>query len=230
MFIGAAILLGLMGSLHCMGMCGPLALALPVHQLPNGKRITAVALYNFGRAFTYALIGLVFGLAGWGIVMSGFQQYLSIILGVLFILAAIFPVLTRSFHFPLVDRFVAKVKQGMGKYLKARKVPAFFVLGILNGFLPCGLVYIALAGAVATGSPWEGALFMGIFGLGTMPVMFAIPLLGNLLKPKALNRLRKLIPVTLALFGILLLLRGLDLGIPYISPEMTESGSMKCCH
>lgn len=230
MYLGAAILLGLMGSLHCLGMCGPIALALPVHTMSKGARITSVTLYNLGRILTYGLIGLVFGLAGWGIVLSGFQQVLSIALGILLILAAFFPLLMSKMRIPFFDRLVGKLKQAMGKYLKTRKVPAFFVLGLLNGLLPCGLVYVALAGALASGTALNGTMFMLGFGFGTAPAMVALPLLGGLVKPQQWVKLKKLIPYTLALFGVLLLLRGLDLGIPFISPQMTESGTMDCCH
>ncbi len=228
--LGAAILLGLMGSLHCLGMCGPIALALPVHTMSKGARFTSVFLYNFGRILTYACIGLIFGLAGWGLVLSGFQQYLSIALGLLLLLAAFFPVLTNKIKIPVFERLVFVLKQKMGYYLKTRRVPAFFVLGMLNGLLPCGLVYVALAGALASGTGAQGSLFMAAFGFGTIPAMMALPLLGGLVKPQQWAKMKKLIPYTLALFGILLLLRGLDLGIPFISPQMTESGSMNCCH
>ena len=97
-------------------------------------------------------------------------------------------------------------------------------LGIINGFLPCGLVYIALAASMAAGDIGQSVLYMIVFGIGTFPVMLGISLLGNYIKPVLRRRIYKLVPLFVVILGLLLILRGLNIGIPYISPELDHSG------
>lgn len=103
-------------------------------------------------------------------------------------------------------------------------------MGLLNGLLPCGLVYVACAGATATGHPWSGARYMLVFGAGTVPLMLAISLSGRLV-PSALRlKLRQAVPICILLVAALLILRGLSLGIPYLSPDLSSGpGGSSCC-
>ena len=215
MFITAAILLGLVGSFHCVGMCGPIALALPISHSGWLQKVLGTLLYNIGRAITYAAMGAVFGVLGEGIQLGGFQSWVSIAMGVIMVLSVLFPVLFRN-----------------------RSLFSLFVIGLLNGLLPCGLVYVALAGAIATGGVTNGALFMFLFGLGTLPMLAAVTLLGNALSGPFKTAINKLVPYVVVIIGVLFILRGLNLGIPYISPpakklhieqkhDSTESRS--CC-
>ncbi|MGZ4043606.1 MAG: sulfite exporter TauE/SafE family protein, partial [Bacteroidia bacterium] len=89
--IVAAISLGLLGSFHCIGMCGPIALALPVHQATVFRKVVAILLYNSGRIITYSLLGLLFGIIGQGFAVFGLQQVLSVSLGTLILLSIILP-------------------------------------------------------------------------------------------------------------------------------------------
>lgn len=226
-----ALVMGLAGSLHCAGMCGPLALALPgkgaLRQLLWGR-----ILYNLGRAVTYGLMGLVVGLLGFGLAATPVQQYLSILSGVVILLMLVFSRAIEGAQGGMLARLSFWVRQRLGKLLGSQPgAVGQFAIGLVNGLLPCGLVYAALAGAGGTGSPWGGALFMVIFGLGTLPMMLAISLVGKrLLAFKGARRIIRWATVAVAL---LLIVRGLNLGIPYISPAFqlateTQAAAVKC--
>ncbi len=239
----SALTLGLIGSFHCVGMCGPIALAIPLKTSSWLARITGGLIYNIGRAITYALMGIVFGLLGRGLVMSGFQQWVSVIMGAIMILSVITPSLYKNrFNAEKgIFSFVGKVKLSLGKLFTQRSYGSLFLIGLLNGLLPCGLVYVAIAAAIATGSSVGGGLFMFIFGLGTLPMMLAISLIGNLITLELRKKITRLIPYAIVFIGILFVLRGLSLGIPFLSPpekamtvptEQVDVTKPKpdCCH
>lgn len=230
-----ALLLGLVGSLHCAGMCGPIAIALPLSNESWLARISGGLLYNAGRTITYGVLGAFFGLAGMGLALGGMQQWISIILGVVMILAVLIPRLGAAGKkiYTLTDSVTGLLKKPFIKLFKVRTYRSLFIIGLLNGFLPCGLVYIALAGALVMSQVHEGALYMVFFGIGTIPMMLAISLAGNVLSNKLRQKLSKVIPIFIVLLGILFILRGLNLGIPYISPKLSQEGkkaTMECCH
>jgi len=215
-----AFILGLLGSFHCIGMCGPIAFALPVDRSNKSKMVFQTFLYHIGRLFSYALIGLVFGILGKGLYIAGFQQRLSILMGVIMIIIVLIPVqLFNKYNFskPLY-KFIGYVKTKLGFYLKRRTNSTFLSIGFFNGFLPCGLVYMALIGAIAASDAVNGSIYMFLFGLGTVPMMSMAVLAGNFLKISIRNKIQKVIPVLVVIIGLLFILRGLGLGIPYISP------------
>jgi len=216
-----ALLLGLMGSFHCLGMCGPIAFVLPVNRNNKFKMSLQILLYHLGRMTAYASIGFVFGLFGKGISLVGFQQYVSLIMGVLMLFFAFIPSnkILRLKAFSWWNSFVYFVKNSLSEYLQKRSTFGFYVIGFFNGLLPCGLVYIALVGAMATGDPVHGALYMALFGLGTAPMMTLAIYLGNFVSIKVRNKINKMIPYAVAFVGILFILRGLNLGIKFISPS-----------
>jgi len=228
----SAFIIGLLGSLHCIGMCGPIALALP--QAGNSKLGLVVSrlLYNFGRILTYSLFGYIFGMIGNGIKLFGMQQLVSIILGSLIILRLLIP---KKYSFAKISFFqqlVSKLKQQFSKMFGKNSMKSLFFIGLLNGFLPCGFVYVGVAGAIATGGALQGAAFMALFGLGTLPIMFAASLFTSALSLKARLNFRKAIPVFSFIIGVLFILRGLNLGIPFISPKMMPSQTsteIDCC-
>lgn len=228
MELWTAFLLGFVGSAHCAGMCGPLALALP----GGGTRATFVVgrlLYNLGRMATYMLMGAFFGLLGHGFALAGLQRWVSLVLGIV-ILVGVF-VSPRFANALPVTRFVSWLKATLGRLFQQRALTSLFGVGLLNGLLPCGLVYIACAGATATGNLWSGVDYMIAFGLGTVPMMLAISLIGTKLQFVLRLRLQRLIPASLAILGALLLLRGMALGIPYVSPNLpAQPGAASCCH
>jgi sulfite exporter TauE/SafE len=226
MFLLTAILLGLTGSLHCVGMCGPIALALPVAGESPLRKTLLIFLYNLGRSITYSVLGIAAGLVGLGIVLSGYQQLLSISMGVLIISSAFFPFLIKL---PIVSPFLTWLRTSMHALFRTKAKKDILLFGILNGLLPCGMVYMALAIAVATGNMLQGALFMFVFGLGTFPLMMILPLTGGLITGKVRVKLRRLVPAITVCMGLLLLLRGLNLGIPYVSPRL-HGNEMQTCH
>lgn len=216
----SALILGLMGSLHCVGMCGPIAFMLPVDRTNNVKKFIQIFIYHFGRLLAYGILGLVFGLLGKGLFVFGMQQKLSIAIGVLMIVVMLIPYKTFSkynFSKP-VYKIIGKVKNRLGKELQKKTPDTFLTIGFLNGFLPCGLVYMALFGAIAMGDAIQGSLYMMIFGAGTIPLMTTAIYFSALLKNTAKQKIQKLIPVFVLVIGALFILRGLGLGIPYISP------------
>ncbi len=217
----SALLLGFMGSLHCVGMCGPIAFMLPVDRNNPLKKAGQITLYHLGRLLSYGIIGFVFGLLGKGLYVFGMQQKLSIVIGVLMILLVLIPAKTfakYNFSKP-VYKIISKVKSRLGQELKKKTADTFLTIGLLNGFLPCGLVYMALFAAIAMGDVATGSLYMILFGLGTIPLMTTAVYFSGFLKGGVKKRVQKLIPVFVVLMGVLFILRGLGLGIPYISPK-----------
>lgn len=229
----AGFALGAAGSLHCVGMCGPLSLALPVHHFAKAQKIFALSLYQLGRIITYSVIGLLFGLAGRRIYISGYQQWFSIIMGAIILsLAALYffrkwsarPVFLNGFYRRVQSLITGILKSSPGTF-------SFLFLGFANGLLPCGMVYIAIASSLSFSNLSESVSFMAMFGAGTAPAMMLVGYAGQLISPAWRSNLRKLTPVFMSLMGALLILRGLNLGIPFISPELPQSpGSAEICH
>ncbi len=217
----SALALGLMGSFHCAGMCGPIAVALPLHGNTVPQKIFGGTLYNIGRTITYGIMGALFGLLGQGLGMIGFQQKISVIMGAIMIISVLFPALFKNQYRMDKNWFslVGKLKKSIGEMFSIRSFSSLFFIGLLNGLLPCGLVYMAIAGAIGTGNAAEGTLYMVLFGLGTIPMLLTISVAGNMMGQAIRRKINKLIPVLVVVVGLLFVLRGLSLGIPYLSPE-----------
>jgi sulfite exporter TauE/SafE len=222
-----AFLLGLVGSVHCAGMCGPLTLALPSTGTKLPGFVAGRAAYNLGRVITYCVLGLIFGLVGHTLVLAGIQRWLSIGLGIA-LLIGLLGSRKLGLSQPVVG-FVNQLKDHMRVLISRRTLIAAALLGLLNGLLPCGLVYVACAGAANTGGIISGIDYMAAFGLGTIPMMLAIGLFGKLIPWSLRLQLRKAIPVSVFLLACLLILRGMSLGIPYVSPDLSTGGA-SCCH
>lgn len=214
MEIWTALAIGFFGSFHCIGMCGPIALALPGSGGSTFKLITGRAFYNTGRIVTYALMGLIFGLIGQSIAVAGFQKGLSVVLGVIIIAS----VLLKSSYFRAIKSklgahtFYDHLKKQIGKLFKKRGLSTLFTIGILNGLLPCGFVYIGLAGSLTMGTVLGGTVYMILFGLGTFPAMMAMSLAPGLFSIEMRRRINKAVPVLAVIFGIYLIYRGLFMG------------------
>ncbi|TLP80309.1 sulfite exporter TauE/SafE family protein [Maribacter sp. ACAM166] len=219
--IFAALILGFMGSLHCIGMCGPIAFMLPVDRSNNFRKLSQIGIYHFGRLLSYTILGFVFGLLGKGLYVFGLQQKLSILIGVLMIITILLPVrkLNQYNLSKPIYKIISNIKSRLGKALKRKTADTFLTIGFLNGFLPCGLVYMALFGAVAMGNPLQGGGYMLLFGLGTIPLMTTAIYFGGLLKGTRRLKVQKMIPVFVVLIGLIFIIRGLGLGIPYLSPK-----------
>lgn len=219
-----AFILGLLGSFHCIGMCGPIAFVLPLDRTSKAKMIFQTILYHLGRLITYTLIGVLFGIIGKGLYLAGFQQRLSILMGVIMIITVVVPVsvFNRINITKPIYKLIGTVKQQLGLYLNKKSNKSIFLIGFFNGFLPCGLVYMALIGSIATSNAILGASYMFLFGLGTVPMMTLAVFAGNFLKLSLRNKIQKAIPVFVVIIGLLFILRGLGLGIPYVSPSDTK--------
>ena len=231
-FTIAGFTLGLIGSLHCVGMCGPLALALPVQYLYKSQRAFAIVLYQVGRVITYSTLGLIFGLAGRQVYLAGFQQWFSIGMGMLIIFLLIqYWIFRRNARPALLNSFYLGVQRVMIKILKTRGASSFLFFGTANGLLPCGMVYIALAGALVTTAVHQSVLFMAMFGLGTVPAMTAVSLFRQFFSVRVRNSFRRIVPVFVTVMAVLLILRGMNLGIPFISPVLPSSSQAAVsCH
>lgn len=228
MFLAAAFIAGFLGSFHCVGMCGPIALALPIHHFAPFKRNLGILLYNAGRLITYTALGVLFGLLGRSFSIIGLQQWVSVSVGIL-LLVSVF-VSKASFTIPVLTSGVNNLKSALSNLFSKRGLRFLFGIGLLNGLLPCGLVYLGIAGAVASRGISEGALFMLLFGAGTVPVMYSVALAGRFVTIKFRNAVRKTTPYVVSAMALLLILRGLNLGIPYLSPSFdVKTKTMSCC-
>ena len=216
-----AFIFGLISSLHCIGMCGPIAMMLPVDRNSPTKKATQILTYHLGRLSAYAMIGFLFGLLGKGLFLAGIQQELSIVLGVLMILVIVVPerFLSKYNFSKPVFRLISSVKSALGRQFKKSSYSSLFSIGLLNGFLPCGLVYVALFGAIAMQSVGFGMVYMILFGLGTIPMMSSVVYLNSYLTVPFRSKVQKIIPFVAVIIGILFIFRGLGLGIPYVSPS-----------
>ncbi|MDP4261483.1 MAG: sulfite exporter TauE/SafE family protein [Bacteroidota bacterium] len=230
----AGLSLGAVSSLHCVGMCGPLALALPVHHLSKTQQLLSLFLYQVGRVITYTALGLAFGLAGRQIYLAGFQQWFSVVMGIVVLLLVI---LYSVYKKPLQPSFLKKlfgyVQSFMIKAFHSKKRSSgFILLGMANGLLPCGMVYVAVAGALTTTVVSYSVVFMAMFGAGTMPAMMIIGYFGRMASLPVRNMFRQSIPVFMTIVGVVLILRGMNLGIPFISPVLqhTPHDAVSCGH
>jgi sulfite exporter TauE/SafE len=220
----SALLFGLISSLHCIGMCGPIAMMLPVNRSNPAQKVLQIIIYHLGRISAYASLGLIFGLLGRGFYMAGLQQQLSIAVGILMIVIVVVPekeFMKYNFSKP-VYRLLSKVKNHLGNQFKRKSPDALFTIGLLNGFLPCGLVYAALFGAIAMQNLTLSVSYMILYGIGTIPMMSAVVYLSNLISIPVRNKLQKIIPIVAVFIGIMFIFRGLGLDIAYLSPSDTN--------
>lgn len=209
--------LGLFGSLHCIGMCGPLAIAFCNKPNQNKKQKLINALqYNLGRTTTYTLLGIVFGLIGSFLFIVDLQKYLSIFIGAVLILSVLFTfnLESRLYKFKPLNKFNSFIQKSISKLLSKAHNKSTFMLGMVNGLLPCGLVYLAIAGSIASTSILEGAMFMMLFGFGTIPALFFLILGSQSISLKYRSYFRKVLPVVNLIFGCFLIYRGFAIDVP----------------
>lgn len=230
----AAISLGFLGSFHCIGMCGPIALSLPIGQKRGIAKTVSIFAYNSGRVVSYGGIGLLFGSIGQSVALFGYQQLLSVVLGILILAGLLLPktILTVINPNSLIYRFFHSVKQTLTRQFQKNGIRSLFSIGLLNGLLPCGLVYMGISGAIATGSALQGMLFMMVFGLGTLPFLFSISYTSNFISIRMRQTIRKAVPFVVGTMACLLIMRGMNLGIPYLSPKFdnTQTAMQPGCH
>lgn len=235
MEIVTGFILGLFGSMHCVGMCGPIALAIPHKSHGKASIFLDNVFYNGGRIVTYMALGTIMGLVGTAISFSGFQEKLSILIGVIMLLLTFAPKYLKisqnanNFFY----KSIGKLKRYFSNFLMKKGKVALLTLGLLNGLLPCGLVYVALAASIGIADYVSSMGFMAGFGLGTAPAMFAVSYLGVFASPKIRQKFTKIIPYGIALVAVLMIVRGLNLGVPYVSPKLPDTVTQpieNCCH
>lgn len=220
----SAFIIGLTGSLHCIGMCGPIFLSLPSNNESLINNLYGKLLYNLGRIFSYMTIGAIVGFIGNRLLLAGIQEYASIIFGIIIILSIGLPSsvknkIVENLGLNFITNFIKKLFLGL---FSSHNHSNMFVIGILNGFLPCGFVYVGAFGALTTGSIFTAMIYMFLFGLGTVPLILFFTLAGNYFTGKLKSYIRKAIPFLAVLMGIIFILRGMSLGIPFISPKLEK--------
>ncbi len=218
-----ALTTGLAGSLHCVGMCGPLAMALPVGRLPASQRKMAMSLYHGARIVAYAGLGAAIGTAGQGLLLLGLQRPLSVGAGLFLISWTL--LLQGRFAGLTATKSLHRLAKPMRRFLQHPSPGAFAGFGLLNGLLPCGFVWVSLAGAINTGHAVDSALYMAAFGLGTVPALLAVRSVPGLVGPVVRRHFRRLMPVATVILGLLLLIRG------FYPAQATETpGGIPFCH
>ncbi|MBK6945690.1 MAG: sulfite exporter TauE/SafE family protein [Flavobacteriales bacterium] len=230
--LATAFILGIAGSAHCVGMCGPIALAVPSPAPGWRARLSSTLILNSGRLLTYMLLGVAFGAFGKALELAGLQRTTTIVAGTILLISVIVPGLFERWS-PTgsIALFIGRMRSLLARNLKRTAPEALFLTGSLNGLLPCGLVYAAALGAATFGTVWQRALFMALFGLGTWPALIALRMSGSMLGTNARKMLRRASPVLVTTLAVLMILRGLELGIPLISPPPpTVAGTIINCH
>jgi len=218
----SGFIIGFLGSLHCIGMCGPIVLALPPGSLRDRKFISGKIMYNLGRIITYSILGLLFGIIGKGFAIWGMQRWVSIVLGGLILIYVLLPVKYKKpfLNIPVFAKATNSLKNIFGNVIKKKSPSSHLLIGLINGLLPCGFVYVGIFASLALGDALQGMLFMTMFGLGTTPAMISASFAANFISIKARQKINRLIPIFACILAVIFILRGLNLGIPYLSPKM----------
>jgi sulfite exporter TauE/SafE len=232
-FLGIGFFMGLLGSVHCIGMCGPLVMALPYSHLMPVQKLIATVLYHLGKIITYGILGIVVGVFGKQIPFYNVQQHFSILIGILMLVYVVWVFYLhpkRKLGFLRIDWIQKPILSALGKLLNQKKTGAFLFIGMLNGLLPCGMIYLALSSAWANQSIVQSGLFMVFFGMGTVPALILVAFGSQLLGIRFRQNIQKALPIMLFGMGVLLILRGMNLGIPFISPMIENGISVAACH
>ncbi|MXV16743.1 sulfite exporter TauE/SafE family protein [Hufsiella ginkgonis] len=220
-----AFFTGLFGSIHCLGMCGPLAFSVPSAHAGSWMLVFDKLIYQLGRVVSYTLLGVLTGFIGKQLWMAGLQQVVSIVSGLLIVTAACSLLLKwtgpkHSLTFPFTRLLSLALKHRYNH----------LVIGMLNGMLPCGFVSLALAGAINTGTVAGAAVYMTCFGAGTMPLMLVATLGAGWITPLFRKKINKVVPWFMLCLGAWFVLRGLTLSVPYLVPgkEAAKPGVAVC--
>jgi uncharacterized protein len=222
------LIFGMLSTLHCAGMCGPLALMLP--QKVKQNKMQFAVLYQLGRVLTYIGIGSLVFVIGVSFNVFKMQQNLSLILGIWMVLFAVFSFLKIKTPMNLpFKKILSKTNQFL---LKGNQASAF-VLGVVNGLLPCGAIYIAALYCVSFSNWLDVASYMFLFGIGTLPVFIGAWLFFGKKLSLSVTRFQWMYRALPILVGILMILRGLNLGVNALSPELIKKGNSaeisNCC-
>lgn len=227
-FVLSSLVLGAGGSLHCLGMCGPLIVAMPFARYQGIEKAMAAVLFFLSKAGGYALMGIAMAVLGRGMRLWMWQQSISILAGVVILAIAFFPYLKNNLFKGLL--FPSFLQQTYRHFVAQQSMMQFIVLGFINALLPCGLVYTALLASIAFEQTAFSALYMFLFGMGTSLSLLTLIFVKDKMAPKVGQQLQKISRWVSILIGVLLILRGLNLGIPYLSPQMEQGEVKSCCH
>lgn len=230
----AGFVLGILGSVHCVGMCGPLIIAIPFQAIESkAKKAIAYLLYGGGKTLAYMMLGLLVGMIGSKAQQLHAQRYVSIVAGVLLLLSVLLPMIfkNKSWSPKFISTFTAWVNKNIAKQFQNQRLYSFGIIGFFNGLLPCGLVYVAIASSASAISLAGSISFMLFFGIATMLSLSVFSIAFQGLSMNVRNQLRKVFPYIIIITALLLIMRGLQLGIPYLSPIFDGSGGpgKDCC-
>ncbi len=229
MELWTGFLFGFLGSFHCVGMCGPIALSLPRPKSNFGSLSLYAFIYNSGRILTYSFFGLIFGFFGRQIAVSGFQGLLSVILGIAIILGVAFSTYFKRAKKPMFyNRYVAQINKAYGRLIRKKSNTALFGMGILNGLLPCAFVYSGLAVAVLSETLWHSMSYMAMFGFGTLPAMYSVYAAPHFISMDLRSAIRKYIPYLAFSLGLFLIVRGIALQNLTVSATIREGIEPLC--
>lgn len=210
--------LGLVSSLHCISMCGPIVVAysLPLSVQGPGRQLGAHLSYNAGRILTYSLLGGLAGLAGRSLdfvgSLAGIENITAIVAGVLMVVTGLLMLdLIPRIGTPNVDPllFLSRFLKPIGKNISSETPFSKFMLGATLGFLPCGLIYAALLKSMAAGTAIAGALTMMAFGLGTAGSLLLIGMFSASIRLRLGRWGGRLAAVSVSLIGVFLVWRGI---------------------
>jgi sulfite exporter TauE/SafE len=208
-------------------------MALPYSHLMPIQKLIATVLYHLGKMITYGILGILVGVFGKQIPFYNVQQHFSILIGILMLVYVVWVFYLhpkRKLGFLRIDWIQKPILSALGKLLNQKKTGSFFLIGLLNGLLPCGMIYLALSSAWANQSIVQSGLFMVFFGMGTVPALILVAFGSQLLGIRFRQKIQKALPIMLFGMGVLLILRGMNLGIPFISPMIENGISVAACH
>lgn len=208
-----ALIMGVAGSLHCAGMCSPLAMAITS---TNKTALTNRILYNLGRILTYGILGAAVAGVGFVLPISGFQNILSLVLGTGLILVAVIGY--KGTRIPFVTNGLSQFSSGLKKIFSGiirHKTPAaFLLLGAINGLLPCGLTFLALSVCLTLAAPIDGFMYMLLFGAGTLPVMLGLVSAAGFVTRKLRWNIQTITTGMMVISGVLLIVRVFLIHLP----------------
>ncbi len=226
MIATTGFVIGLLGSVHCLAMCGPIAMALPVRTNNIYVKITKYLVYNMGRSITYAILGLLIGIGGQSLIFNGMQELFSVLSGILILLTVVFVYQLSSLS-PL-RKYSAwireQLKSSLQFYLKRTGVWAMFMIGLLNGLLPCSMVYVALVVAMSMGNTWSSAWMMFSFGLGTIPMMLSVAVFSQKISQSVRAKFHYITPIMAVVVAVILICRGIN----HYHTHQMSSASKSC--
>lgn len=223
-----ALVMGLTGSLHCAAMCGPIILSSPFAKENKWSLTYKFILYHLGRVFVYVWLGLLVFSIGSTFSVFADQKVLSLALGLVLIIfsVAYFTGAKMAWFSKFQNKMVIAVSSFFGTFVQSSLFP--LLAGMMNGLIPCGMIYVALGIVSNAGTAGDAASFMLYFGIGTIPLLLVMSFGGSFLKRRFKFRTQRFVPIVALLMGVLFISRSLQLDIPFLSPPIVEAINSFC--